>query len=410
MKSKKLIFFIIGILILFSLSNFAETKKLRQVGRYKLMNIREGLSNEELMKTIVERYTEDIKYGFDLAGQSDLFLPFIDQIKKAAFEERKLAIGDKMMWMIFRSQGKIKIVRDLEWAGKEPLPVFSFAVQKEDKSFEVIMPKSCGNISLQKVEAIPVAVSEAEPSAAELEKERALAEQYLIRKPKIFEEIYNLMNEADMYCSISLWEGEIPDLRIVGAERQSERKMFSDGDIIYLNKGKNDGLEYDQIFMIVEIEDHLPGYGRIALKKGRARVFELANTSSTAIIEDSCGDARIGHYLVPFEPPEGFMGKDLGYDVPSFEAGRMMGEVIYLQTDYKIIGWGHWALIDLGAEDGIQVGQQLILYRKVRKNAPVQIFGNSVVIDVQSRTSTIKVLSSRDALRYYDLIVGHPAQ
>jgi len=410
MKNKKLVLIIIGILILFSLSIFAETKKLNQVGRYKFVNIKEGMPLDEVMKTIVEKYSEDIKYGFDLAGYSDLFLPFIDQIKQSAFKEKELAVGDKMMWMIFRSQGKVKIVYDLEWAGKEPLPVFSFTVAKGDKNYEVIMPKSCGNISLLKVEAIPSAISVSKPSEVEKVQEKVTEEQYEIRKGKIYEEIYNLLSELDLYCSLLIWEDEMPDMKIVGAQREYERTMFSDGDVIYLNKGKNDGLEIGQIFLIVEIKDHLPGYGRIALKKGRARIQVLADTISTAIIENSCEDARIGHYLVPFNPKDGFMGKDLGYDVLPFEGDSVKGKVIYLQTNYNQIGSGHWALINLGAEDGIQVGQQLILYRKIREDLPLEILGNSVVIDVQSLTSTIKVLSCRDALRGGDLIMMRPSQ
>jgi len=410
MKNKKLVFFIIGILVLFSLSTSAETKKLRQVGRYKLMNINEGMPAEEVMKAIVERYSEDIKSGFDLAGNSDLYVPFIDQIKQSAFEEKELAIGGKMRWMIFRSQGKVKIVRDLEWAGNAPLPVYSFAFVKGEKSYEVIMPKSCGNLSLLSEEVVTTPVSVSEPSQVPPEAERVPEEQYLIRKPKIFEDIYDLLNEVDRYCSFSIWEYGTPDLKIIGAERGAERYMLSDGDVIYLNKGKNDGLESDQVFLILAIEDRLPGYGRLAIKKGWARLLEPDDNRSTALIENSCGDIRIGHYLVPLEPHEGFMGKDLGYDVPPFDADGLKGEVIYLYTDYQMIAMGHWALINLGAEDGIQVGQQLILYRKIRRGTPVQIFGNSVVIDVQSQTSTIKVLSGRDALRNGDQVVTHPLQ
>jgi hypothetical protein len=410
MKNKKLVFFIIGILILFSLSTLAETKKLRQVGRYKLMDINEGMPAEEVMKAIVERYSEDIKSGFDLAGNSDLYVPFIDQIKQSAFEEKELAIGGKMRWMIFRSQGKVKIVRDLEWAGNAPLPVYSFAFVKGEKSYEVIMPKSCGNLSLLSEEVVTTPVSVSEPSQVPPEAERVPEEQYLIRKPKIFEDIYDLLNEVDRYCSFSIWEYGTPDLKIIGAERGAERYMLSDGDVIYLNKGKNDGLESDQVFLILAIEDRLPGYGRLAIKKGWARLLEPDDNRSTALIENSCGDIRIGHYLVPLEPHEGFMGKDLGYDVPPFDADGLKGEVIYLYTDYQMIAMGHWALINLGAEDGIQVGQQLILYRKIRRGTPVQIFGNSVVIDVQSQTSTIKVLSGRDPLRNGDQVVAHPLQ
>jgi hypothetical protein len=404
MKNKNRVIFIIGLLILFSLGSFAETKKLKDVGRYKLMNIKAGLSTEEVMKTITEKYAEDIKSGFALAGYSDLFLPFMEMIKQSAFREKELASGDKMMWMIFRSQGKINVVYDLEWAGQEPLPVYAFSIKKEDKNYELIMPKSCGNISLLNVEVVPSAKTEGQPPSQEQE------ERYQIRKAKIYEDKYNLLHEVDLYCSFSIWENEIPDLKIVGAPREKEKIMFSDGDTVFLNKGKNDQLEQGQIFMIVQIADYLPDYGRIALKKGRARIVALRDTVSVAVIENSCGDARIGHYLVPFEPRDLFLGKDLGYDVPPIETDGVKGKAIYLQGDYNQIGSGHWALVNLGAGDGIRAGDQLILYRKIRQDLPVQIFGNSVVIDVQTRTSTIKVLSCRDALHKNDLVMVRPPQ
>jgi hypothetical protein len=154
MKNKKIVYFSLAILILFSLSSFAETKKLEQIGRYTLVRIKGEVPTEEVMKTLVEKYAPDIKYGFDLAGYGDLFLPFMDQIKESAFKEKEIAIGDKFKWMLFRSRGKVKVVEDLEWAGKEPLPVFSFTVVKGFMHYEIVMPKPCGNISLLKVEEI----------------------------------------------------------------------------------------------------------------------------------------------------------------------------------------------------------------------------------------------------------------
>jgi hypothetical protein len=154
MRNKKIVFFVIGILILFSLGTFAETKKLEQIGRYTLVRIKGQVPTQEVMKTLLEKYAADIKYGFDLAGYGDLFLPFMDQIRESAFKEKEIAIGDKFMWMLFRSQGKVKVVEDLEWAGKEALPVFSFTVVREFMHYEFVMPKPCGNISLLKVEEI----------------------------------------------------------------------------------------------------------------------------------------------------------------------------------------------------------------------------------------------------------------
>lgn len=154
MKNKRLIFLTVGILILFSLGTFAETKRLEQIGQYTLVRIKGQVPTEEVMKILIEKYAGDIKYGFDLAGYGDLFLPFMDQIRESAFKEKEIAIGEKFMWMLFRSQGKVKVVQDLEWAGKEPLPVFSFTVVREFKHYEFVMPKPCGNISLLKVEEV----------------------------------------------------------------------------------------------------------------------------------------------------------------------------------------------------------------------------------------------------------------
>jgi hypothetical protein len=171
MRNKKLALLIIGVFIISSLSSFAETKKLRTIGRYTLCQCKGGIPSAEVMKSIVDRYAGDIKYGFDLVGYGDLYLPFMDQLKTATFVEKSLPVGDKMMWMLYRSRGRVKAVQDLEWAGKAPLEVFSFTVKKNYKIYEFIMPKPCGNVSLRKVEEfIPTAVCDLKvsPSKANL--------------------------------------------------------------------------------------------------------------------------------------------------------------------------------------------------------------------------------------------------
>ncbi|MFC2157201.1 hypothetical protein ACFLT9_05130 [Acidobacteriota bacterium] len=156
MKSKKFMVLVVAILILFTLTSYAETKKLKEIGRFTLVRIKGEVPTSEVMKILVEKYAGDIKYGFDKAGYGNLFIPFLEQIKTANFAEKQLPIGTHFMWMLFRSQGKVKLVEDLEWAGTAPLPVFSFIVKKDFKNYEIIMPRPCGNISLLGIEeAIP---------------------------------------------------------------------------------------------------------------------------------------------------------------------------------------------------------------------------------------------------------------
>jgi hypothetical protein len=87
----------------------------------------------------------------------DVYLPFIDQLNSAAFLEKAIPVGDKFYWMLFRIKGKVKVWEDVEWAGKKPLEVFSFTVKKDNKNYEFVIPKPCGNIALYKVsEAVKI--------------------------------------------------------------------------------------------------------------------------------------------------------------------------------------------------------------------------------------------------------------
>ncbi len=399
------------IFILSSLSTHAETKKLREIGRYKFVNVEDTMSQEDL-KAALENKTDDLKFGFETAGYGDLYADFMDRLRQSTLEEKDLAVGEKMMWMLFRSQGRVKLVQDLEWAGTEPLPVYFMSFEKGDRSYEFIVPKSCGNVSLAKVETLPSRA----PQPAQPEQEEDLNQ---VRKAKIFDEIYELLSETDLYCSFNIYEGDDPAIQIIDAEGAHDaRTIFSDGDRMYINQGRQDGIESGQMYQILAIERRnrvhdeskpVYQYGALAKWKGRIRIEHVADTQSTAIIEKCCNAVRVGDFLLPFEPKETMMGKDLGYAVPPFESEGPTGEVVYLVLDRNQIGSGGRALVSLGARDGIQVGQQLILYRIVTEGAPVMLLGNVVVIHVGEGTATVKVLSCQDAIRLGDQIMTRPA-
>jgi hypothetical protein len=151
MRNKKVVVILVLLLAVFALSTYAETKKLKSIGQYTLVRIRGKVPTQEVMKMLVDRYAADIKYGFDQAGAGDLYLPFMEQLKSASFEEKSLPVGDKLHWMLFRSHGKVKVAQDIEWAGKAPLDVFAFTVAKDYKAYEFVMPRPCGNISLRSI-------------------------------------------------------------------------------------------------------------------------------------------------------------------------------------------------------------------------------------------------------------------
>jgi hypothetical protein len=159
----------VALLIALSISSWAETKKLTTMGRYTFARVRGNVPSQDVMKMLVTRYAADLKYGFEQAGYPDLYEPFLAQLEAANFTEKSLPVGTVFPWMLFRSQGKVKVVKDIEWAGKDPLEVYSFTVNKDYKNYEFIMPRPCGNVALLNItEAVPPAVCDLKVTPAKV--------------------------------------------------------------------------------------------------------------------------------------------------------------------------------------------------------------------------------------------------
>ncbi len=224
------------------------------------------------------------------------------------------------------------------------------------------------------------------------------AQQYQIEKAKIFQETYPVITESDLYCSYFVLEGEPPEMRVFAAERQNERILLSDDDIIYINKGKKDGLEVGQLFFLVEVQNRIGDYGFLACKRGRVRIISCEDSRSVGRVEKACGHVMVGNFLFPYEEKEGLLGRDVGFE-PYGTAGKgPIGRIIFQENDFVQISSGNWAIIDLGREKGIEVGQQLTVYRRVSQDAPREAVANVIVIDAGQKTATVKVLSSKEAI------------
>lgn len=222
--------------------------------------------------------------------------------------------------------------------------------------------------------------------------------RHQIEKAKIFREAYPLISETDLYCAFYAHQGELPDLRIVAAEKGEEKILLSDNDLCFINKGKNDGLEIGQVFIIIEIGQSLGEHGSLALKQGRGLIVFLEDNRSVVRIEKACGRVMVGDFLVPFEEKESLLGKDLGYEAFSGGEPGAVGTIIYLQGDYNQVGPGHWGIIDIGESSGVMVGQQMTIYNQVREDLPRMAIGNLVVIDTGPTTATVKILSASDSI------------
>jgi len=231
------------------------------------------------------------------------------------------------------------------------------------------------------------------------------------RKARLYKDVFPLISEMDLYCSFFVMKKPQLDIQIIGAEKEEERVIFRENDIFFVNKGSADGLETGQIFTIVEVGEKVSNpfngknYGRLIIRRGRAQVVSVEEKQAFVKLEKACEQVTLGQFLVPFEEKSELLGTDLGHDVEINEEETTQGTLIYFQDDYGQISKGHWAIIDLGEEDGIHFGQQLVIYRKMdKKKGSIKKLGSLIVIDVQQNSSTVKILSSIDALNVGDRV------
>jgi hypothetical protein len=222
------------------------------------------------------------------------------------------------------------------------------------------------------------------------------------------QEPHPLFTVLDLYCSFFIQEDALPELKISGAERESEKILFTDGDVVYINGGLNEGLSEGQVFLALEAGENIKKYGHLMFMKGRVRIVITEEYSAIGKVERACGAVRIGNVLVPFREKEGLIGQDMGYNIHLSDDDSISGGFLYMENENVQIGRGHRAIISLGSRDGLGLGQQVLIIRRSNENSPLQTIGNSVIIDIQNHSATIKILSSRDAITMKDRVRPHP--
>jgi len=229
-----------------------------------------------------------------------------------------------------------------------------------------------------------------------------------IEKPKIYREDYPIISESDLYCSFFLLGDETIEAKIVSAEKKDEMKLLTDSDIFLIDRGKDAGFEVDQVHVILEIGDAVlhplsnKKLGQVGFQRGRARIIEVGEDWGKAQVEKSCGQIMVGDFLIPFEDRETLLERPPKEEMP--EGGRSVGNIVYLEGEYKIISRDQLALIDLGIDDGLRVGDRLTVLRGISEEAPPKQLGKLIVINTQSNTSTVKVLSSQDIIKLGDFV------
>jgi hypothetical protein len=215
------------------------------------------------------------------------------------------------------------------------------------------------------------------------------------------EPLYPVASETDVYCSGFITQDEhTPDLWIAG--RDLEGEIQGDGNVVFLNQGRNHGVRAGDEFAILRWTQPIlhpataEELGTMVRRMGRARVMIAHDNTSTALIEMSCEDIVEGDELVVWEtipvPMMSALPEFDRYDPTS--SGGPTGQIVSARDGLEAIAEGHVIFTDLGRHTGVAPGDVLLLYRERGGGLPRMNLGQAVVLTVEAETSTAKIMSS----------------
>ncbi len=160
MKTKIALFSMIGMLVVGVAAAGAATT-LKRLGRHPFY--KPPLTSIADLQKMVDERQADLSHGFAKAGEPALFKAFQEQFPQAAITAVKFAYGETLRWMLFKKGGKVRVLRDVIWHGKDPFDAFQFSIDMDGRRYVFVVPLRCGNLGLKEVGAAPAPEKAAAP-------------------------------------------------------------------------------------------------------------------------------------------------------------------------------------------------------------------------------------------------------
>jgi hypothetical protein len=220
--------------------------------------------------------------------------------------------------------------------------------------------------------------------------------------------LYPITEQVTLQCApYVVQQKEDDSLRIIGSEEGSAKNAFADRDILYLNKGSNAGIKAGDVFSfhqaVYDVRHPITNkkLGTKVEVTGWGRAILVQENTASVMVDQACADIHAGDYLKTFEKVNvPLVLKRAPSDRLTPASGKAQGYVVDQGDDAMIAGTGHIITLDIGTEAGIAPGNILSVYRVVYPSVPSprSAIGEIAIIAAREKTSTAKVIYSRDTI------------
>ncbi len=186
------------------------------------------------------------------------------------------------------------------------------------------------------------------------------------------------------------------------------------GDIIYLNRGLRDHFREGDTFLgfrpIREIKHPLTSeiLGTQIAILGHLRIRSLEDGISCAQIFKSYNYMEVGTPVMPVSELVSPIRKPLKGNSRSygFKVGnQLVGHIVSGREPRQGFSRGDILFLDIGAAQGVQPADNLVVFRDIGKGYPKQSIGRVTVLSTQKHTSTAMIIESRKLIEVGEKVV-----
>jgi hypothetical protein len=255
------------------------------------------------------------------------------------------------------------------------------------------------------------------------------------------------VDKGTMYCSGVVSTEAVPhDSYIISGEQSDPYYVFRVNDLIYINRGANQGAKVGDEFSVVRPESDpyrqvwfhgqsnlMRAMGETWADMGRIRIVHVDAKISTAQVVFACDYMQRGDLILPFverQPPTLKLNSNL---VDPFAPATGKTGMLVMTKDFgQIAGGNDVVYVNLGASQGVHVGSYLRIFRHqgqhneltytspgmvdrvygygsspVRytwEGLPREILGEGIVVRVSNNTATMLITGTRHEIYVGDYV------
>jgi hypothetical protein len=187
------------------------------------------------------------------------------------------------------------------------------------------------------------------------------------------EQPQQVASKARLYCAGYIRYQPIARTpEIVGGHEEQERRTYSTGDVVYLNAGSKQGIKEGDNFQIIRPRGDVKGVhhqklgflGTFVQDIGQLQVFKVHETTSLAQITFSCDSALFGDLVTPVPDRESPVQRaEENLDRYGDPSGKQTGRLMMAKDNREMLTNHDIVYIDLGAEDKVNTGDYLTIFR-----------------------------------------------